>query len=61
MNKLEESLKEKDSIICKNNEKLTNELINRPQQVVNNSNTNYITFLIKSFRYLGMETYENCF
>ena len=39
--KLEESLKEKDTIICKNNEKLTNELINRPQQVVNNSNTNY--------------------
>ena len=34
-------IKEKDTIICKNNEKLTNELINRPQQVVNNSNTNY--------------------
>ena len=36
-------IKEKDTIICKNNEKLTNELINRPQQVVNNSNNNNYT------------------
>ena len=41
--KLEKKLDENESRLIKNNEKLTNELINRPQQVVNNSNTNNYT------------------
>ncbi len=41
--KLEKKIDENESRLIKNNEKLTNELINRPQHVVNNSNTNNYT------------------